>query len=1233
MVLFAAEDRITVRVDVNRVVPLRGQRHSQAVAQNDLGPADPSAQLSYVKLLLQPAAGLDAFLADLQNPSSPSYHHWLTPEQFADRFGLSAGDIAKLMAWLRGQGLSIHDVARGRHWITFSGSVSDLARAFHTEFHRYAVKGETHIANSTDPSVPEALAGIISGLSGLNDFRPVSLLVDAGGTRYTSASGNHYLAPDDFAVIYDLEPLYAAGIDGTGVTIAVAGASDINISNIHQFRSLFNLPVNDPQVILYGSDPGHNSAETEADLDVEWAGAVARGAQIIYVNSGNPLNSVAYAIDQNLAPIITYSFGSCEQDDVSLRSIAQQANAQGITWMAAAGDSGAATCDLLYSPTAQASLGPTASFPADLPEVTAVGGTQFADSGGNYWATNNSTDASALSYIPETVWNSNSTSTLKDAAGGGPSSFFTKPWWQIGTPDDNSRDVPDVSLSAGTHDAYLITTTASAAANSFAAVGGTSASSPSFAGIVALLNQYLVNRGTIAQPGLGNINPVLYRMAQSATDVFHDITTGNNNVPCVQGSPQCVNGWMGYAAGPGYDLATGLGTVDANHLIDEWNTGTVSQTSLTATPTSVDAAATVTLTATVTGAGSVPPTGTIQFSASKITLGTVPVTPSSSGASATANLSVSASSVVLAPAYALYSGDTVYGSSSGSAAVTLNTSTGHSVIVPFIGPNPIPEAPEAVWPFQVILYERGGVATKLTSVTFAGTVVPLSLFPTTNIPANGSMGANLEALPADIPTTPFNGTFVFSGQDADGTLWTQQLAVTFTGPPGTFSLPAIGLTSSPAAVQQNTSADPTCQWKQDFTLDEHGGFLVELTKFTVGAVDFTTQIQQIFGTTRIAPYGTLHGSMCWASTNTFAPSTKTLTITGTAPVYGTTPSATVTVPFQPAASSPASFSVSPAALTLSAPGFTFTNMDLSFSGGSPAWQANVLPANSTTSWLTVGPVSGIDSAQLTVLANAAKLSPGAYQATIAVSAPGAVPDHILIPVTLVVGASASMQITAVVNAATYQTAAAPGMLTAVYGVGLANANSSAPSIPLPLSIAGVSATVNGISAPIVGTYPGSSQINIQIPYEAGSGPALLAINNNGQIATYSFPISVAAPGIFGIWDTTGHPLTSVQQGQVVVAYITGDGDVAPFLATGATPASTTAFSRLPKPRLPLLVSVGGVAAATPPFWGIPSGEVGVTQINFTIPANAPLGEQPLVVTVGGIPSNALTVTVLAPPGQ
>jgi uncharacterized protein (TIGR03437 family) len=176
-------------------------------------------------------------------------------------------------------------------------------------------------------------------------------------------------------------------------------------------------------------------------------------------------------------------------------------------------------------------------------------------------------------------------------------------------------------------------------------------------------------------------------------------------------------------------------------------------------------------------------------------------------------------------------------------------------------------------------------------------------------------------------------------------------------------------------------------------------------------------------------------------------------------------------------------------------------------------------------------------------------------------------------------------------------------------------------------MSGVSVTVNGISAPVLGTFPDYSQINIQIPYEAGAGPAVLAVKNQGRILHYTFPIAPTAPGLWGIWDAAGRPVTSMRQGQVVVAYITGEGDVNPTLASGATPAYGTLISRLPCPRFPVSITVGGMDAGAPQFSGITSGAVGVTQINFAVPPNAPLGLQNVIVTVGGVPSQPLQVTV------
>jgi uncharacterized protein (TIGR03437 family) len=233
----------------------------------------------------------------------------------------------------------------------------------------------------------------------------------------------------------------------------------------------------------------------------------------------------------------------------------------------------------------------------------------------------------------------------------------------------------------------------------------------------------------------------------------------------------------------------------------------------------------------------------------------------------------------------------------------------------------------------------------------------------------------------------------------------------------------------------------------------------------------------------------------------------------------------------------------------------------------------------------------------------------------------------VVPVTFVVAPSSTTQIGGVANIASFATVFAPGMQAAVFGTALAPDKITASRIPLPLSQLGVTATVNGNNAPFY--YVSPSQLNIQIPYETGSGPAVLAVNNNGQIAYFPLQISTVAPQLYGIWNLQGLPVTSAQQGQVLLAFTTGEGDLNPTLATGATPPSTTAYSKLPAPRQPVVLTVGGVSANPLLFWGVPSGLAGVMQIDFTVPANAPLGPQTVIVTVGGVPTNAVTLNITA----
>ncbi len=590
--------RISQPIDSRRMTVLRGNVHPMARPEFDQGALDPSQVLSRVTIFFQrtPAQqqALETFLQEQQDPTSANYRTWLTPQQFAARFGVSDSDLAKVKDWLTAQGFTINEVAQGHGWITFSGSAGQISAALQTELHQYAVNGEVHFANGTEPAVPSALSGVVAGFRGLDDFRPHrrSSFHRVKPDFTSNISGNHYVAPDDLARIYNLSGLYAAGIDGTGQKLAVMGQTDIKLADIATFRSVSGLSANVPQVILVpgSSDPGVISGDlAEADLDIEWAGAVARNAQIIYVNSNNgALDSLQYAVNQNVAPVLSVSYGDCEanfssSDVAFFVSVGQQANAQGQTIVGPSGDDGAADCD--YSTSARpvatiAKFGLAVDLPAGSPYVTAVGGTTFSDGSGTFWTTgNNSSNGSALFYIPETSWNdtaadiSNGSPSFA-ASGGGASKQFTKPSWQVGVgvPNDGARDVPDIAFNASVdHDGYLICSNGDCV-NGFRftdttldVVGGTSVGVPVFAGVVTLLNQKM----KVAQ---GNVNPRLYALAASAPYIFHDVTSGDNKVPCQSGTPDCPSGGtIGFTAGTGYDQVTGLGSVDAYSLVNNWD--------------------------------------------------------------------------------------------------------------------------------------------------------------------------------------------------------------------------------------------------------------------------------------------------------------------------------------------------------------------------------------------------------------------------------------------------------------------------------------------------------------------------------------------------------------------------------------------------------------------------------------------------------------------------------------
>ena len=589
---------ITQAVDESQLTTLKGNTHPLARPEFDLGTAASDLPMARMLLALKRSPGQESALAQLlddqQNKASANYHKWLTPEQYGQQFGPTDADMQTITAWLQSHGFQV-GTTKGRTVLEFSGTAGQVQEAFHTTIHKYLVNGEQHWANASDPQIPTALTTAVAGVASLNNFPRRAMNVPAGVAKRDPKTGkihppqplltfpsgcvednsvpaycSNWLGPYDFATIYDVLPLWNAGIDGTGVTIAIVGETDIQLSDVQAFRSFFGLPVNNPVFILNGPDPGIQGDESEADIDVQWSGAVAKGATIDFVISastettaGTDLSAV-YIVDQNLAPIMSESYGQCElglgtTGNQFYNTLWQQASAQGITVLISAGDGGSAGCDNFDEPSpAPAQSGLQVSGYASTPYNVAVGGTDFNDfsNPGTYWSTtnNSTTQESALSYIPETTWNDSCTNAIWEqfsglstnpetncnnpelndviivAGSGGvsqcttpsgstPSSCaggYARPTWQTGSGSfstDGKRDIPDVSLFASNGfvgSAYIVCQADNPQGGdcpfSFLGFGGTSVSSPAFAGIMALVNQETGERQ-------GNANYILYKLA------------------------------------------------------------------------------------------------------------------------------------------------------------------------------------------------------------------------------------------------------------------------------------------------------------------------------------------------------------------------------------------------------------------------------------------------------------------------------------------------------------------------------------------------------------------------------------------------------------------------------------------------------------------------------------------------------------------------------------------------
>jgi hypothetical protein len=812
-----AVDRIAGAVAAGGRVTLKGTAHPAARRYTDLGPLSPQMTLAslslHTSLSTAQRKDMDSLLAAQQNPQSPLYHHWLTQEEYGARFGLSNNDLVAVTGWLQGQGFTIVSVSKSRNAIRFSGTVARIEAAFNTQLHRFQASDGQRFANTTDIQVPAALSSVLLHLRGLDNFRPKPMVRHNTKPAYTADTDPiyTYLSPGDWATIYDVTPIYTQtcgsnNCDGTGMHVGVVGQTYIYSSDIQNFRSASSLSTSNSYnyVCIYPSVTSPSSTVcksssaistkgdlTEADLDIEWAGGIAKNATVDYLyapyseleraDSNTPYgyydvfdalgDAVSdYTVSGSVLPVISMSYTDCEADLAGdptvgngtgyvawITDIGEQASLQGQTLLVAAGDSGAFSCD--SDSESEAKDGVYVSVPDSSPYYTAVGGTTLAGDESDqsaYWNVSDPsspnkpvTAATALQYIPETAWNDTGQADMSGlaAGGGGVSAYFAQPSWQVTVGQSlgvtSWRMVPDVSFAASPlNDGYLICSTD---ANSTAygttcgkgfwsslgyigenVIGGTSAGTPSFAGLLTLLVQKYGK--------LGNVNPTLYGLAASEANytttgtgsIFHVIGSSvTTNIPCVHNlttDPGCPSsGSFGYAVStsfPYYNMATGLGSIDGYELYTALGSSSVlsdsTSTSVGVSPTSIalgSSSATLSLNATVTGNGGTP-AGTVTFKVGSVTIGTTALNSGAASISSVAPTSLNGLSSTLGSntvtATFTPSSGSLYTASSGTTTVT-TTAPAYTV------------TPSST---SISLSEGGSTSTTITlaSTTYADTV-------------------------------------------------------------------------------------------------------------------------------------------------------------------------------------------------------------------------------------------------------------------------------------------------------------------------------------------------------------------------------------------------------------------------------------------------------------------------------------------------------------------------------
>ncbi|HUE29893.1 MAG TPA: S53 family peptidase, partial [Verrucomicrobiae bacterium] len=486
-----------------------------------------------VSLDLRDREGLEAFLADVQDPASPRYGQFLSQEAFDALYGPTEAQEQAVVDHLRGAGLRVTDRVPNRLLVGAAGSVAALERAFGVEIHHVEHAGGRHYAALDEPSFPDELAGYVVGVMGLDDLSErhphVGSVAPAAAPRAALGSNCCHLSPNDVFVFYD----NTAAMPGAGQTIVIAGAyawRDTDTTGFNTQWGLPQLPAGSGQVCTgpSGSSGCTFSAQNsiEIALDVEYAHGTAPAARILNYMAASTSDAdftTMYnrIVTDNPGHVVSTSWGACE---VGVSAATQRtddnvfanANAIGQSWFAASGDSGSRDCSNMLG----------VDNPANSPHVMGVGGTTPACSGGM-----TSSSPGCRGYGSESAWS---------GSGGGVSQVFARPAFQAGcgVPAGTQRLVPDVALEANTSPGNYV-----AENGSWWIVGGTSDAAPQWTGLAAELVQQ--HGGALGNPGA-----LLY--GRCGTTAFHDVTSGSNG---------------DYSAGVGYDMLTGLGSFDARNLL------------------------------------------------------------------------------------------------------------------------------------------------------------------------------------------------------------------------------------------------------------------------------------------------------------------------------------------------------------------------------------------------------------------------------------------------------------------------------------------------------------------------------------------------------------------------------------------------------------------------------------------------------------------------------------------